>query len=110
MTTDMQLELHMTIGDHPYIRSANDWEGGSRKYPVFMTFSTDSIYSDIVGDGSKNVQDYADVIAIWIVPCQDAITVIYDNFVLQHCRLAKKSEMCLAFNNSQVQILYMVKS
>jgi hypothetical protein len=62
MTTKMQLEVNMTIGDHPYIRSANDLEGRSEKWPVFMTFRTNSTYSDIVGGGSKNIQDYSDII------------------------------------------------
>ena len=29
-----------TVGDHPYIMSAENWVGGSRKLPVLLTFST----------------------------------------------------------------------
>ena len=55
--------LSTNLRDHSYITSAKDWVGGSRKWPVLLTFNNATIYSDIVSEwGSKRVQNYADVI------------------------------------------------
>ena len=50
--------------DHPYTTSAKDWVGGSRKWPVLLTFSTVLMLRYSMG-GSEKVQNYADVIFGW---------------------------------------------
>ena len=42
--------LSTNLRDHSYITSAKDWVGGSRKWPVLLTFSNATIYSHIVSE------------------------------------------------------------
>ena len=58
-------ESHVPM-DHPFIMSAKGL-GGSRKWPVLLTFSTVFMLTLWVG-GSEKVQNYADVIYGWF-PC-----------------------------------------
>ena len=50
------------VRNHPY--QEKDWVGGSKNWPVLLTFSTGPMMTLSVGRSEK-VQNYADVIFGW---------------------------------------------
>ena len=83
--------LGNTFRNHPYITSAKDWVGGSRKLQVLLTFSTVfMLIADIIPiskwmDGSEKAHNYADVIYGWSLTV--FIRVLRDSFPL--CFMSK---------------------
>ena len=57
----VHIRLLFTAGTIPVLRQQKDWVGGSRKWPVLLTFSTVFMLIRWVG-GVQKGQKYADVI------------------------------------------------